>query len=117
MSDAKHSPTLWRAATPHGGYSEIRDRDNKLVFGVAAGSPNERQSPEVCQANLDHIVKCVNERDALVSALHDLVSCHYYGGDVPPDSIMGEALDALKRAGVDVRDSADEQAATESQEG
>ena len=36
---------------PWAGFSAIRAADDSLVMALAAGGPDERQSPEVCDAN------------------------------------------------------------------
>lgn len=45
------TPGPWRFHQPWAGFSKITDQHGALIFGIAAGSDEERQPPEVCEAN------------------------------------------------------------------
>lgn len=45
------TPGPWVAAQPWAGFSEVRGADGTLVFGLAAGTKEEKQPDAVCDAN------------------------------------------------------------------
>lgn len=54
------TPRPWTFARPHMGFSEIRGPHGELVFGIAAGSENEKQPDHVCDDNAGIIIAAVN---------------------------------------------------------
>ncbi len=46
------TPGPWTATIPWGGFGSIEGPNGELVFGLSAGMPNERQPPDVCEANV-----------------------------------------------------------------
>jgi hypothetical protein len=60
-----HTPGPWTVAAPHMGFSEIRGPVGELVFGLAAGSDDEKRSDDVCNANARLIAAAPDMLDAL----------------------------------------------------
>jgi hypothetical protein len=46
-----HTPGPWSIAPPFSGFSKITGCDGKLIFGLAAGSVDEKRSDDECDAN------------------------------------------------------------------
>lgn len=55
----------WTAALPWSGFSEIRDADGRLIFGLAAGSPDEKRPDD----ELDAALRLMVAAPALLAAL------------------------------------------------
>jgi len=51
MVAAKHTPGPWAIEQPWSGFSSIKGGDGKLVFGIAAGAPDEKRPDSECEAN------------------------------------------------------------------
>jgi hypothetical protein len=51
-----HTPGPWRIPTPRMGFSHIEGPKGELIFGLAAGSIDEKQDDDVCEANVALIV-------------------------------------------------------------
>jgi hypothetical protein len=82
MTDT-HTRGPWTVATPSAGFSAIYGPDGQLVFGLAAGGPEERQSDDVCTANAALIAAA----PAMLEALRPLAECEIPEPDTPlPDS-------------------------------
>ncbi len=47
----EHTPGPWRIPSPVSGFSAIYGPNGELVFGLAAGSGDERQDDATCEAN------------------------------------------------------------------
>ena len=47
----EHTPAPWRIPSPVSGFSAIYGPAGELVFGLAAGSGDERQDDATCEAN------------------------------------------------------------------
>lgn len=48
---AEHTKGPWAVEQPWNGFSAIRDAAGKLIFGLAAGSHDEKRSDAECDAN------------------------------------------------------------------
>ena len=48
---SQHTPGPWRVTQPWAGFSSLTGANGGLIFGLAAGCDDEKQSDEVCEAN------------------------------------------------------------------
>jgi hypothetical protein len=48
---ARHTPNPWKISAPWSGFSKISGPNGELIFGLAAGSTDEKRSDEECEAN------------------------------------------------------------------
>lgn len=46
-----HTPGPWEISPPWSGFSKITGANGELIFGLAAGSAEEKRSDEECEAN------------------------------------------------------------------
>ena len=70
MTDMKHTEGPWSVAQPYSGFSEIKGPNGELIFGIAAGSREEKQTDEVCEAN----ARLIAAAPDLLSVLEDAVA-------------------------------------------
>ena len=82
---AKHTPGPWRVAQPCLGFSEIRGGNGELIFGIAAGSGEERQPDAVCEAN----GRLIAAAPDLLAALEEWLQPY----DCPPDELIARAIE------------------------
>jgi hypothetical protein len=79
-----HTPGPWKIPTPWNGFSEIRGGKGELVFGLAAGSVDEKQPDEVCEAN----ARLIAAAPDLLSIVERFVALP--GGSWHPERHAGE---------------------------
>lgn len=51
MAKPSHTQGPWRFHPPFSGFSKITGPNGELIFGIAAGSADEKQPDDVCTAN------------------------------------------------------------------
>ncbi len=64
-----HTPAPWHIPAPWGGFTHIEGPQGELLFGLAAGSADEKQSDETCEAN----ARLIAAAPELYAALRDLL--------------------------------------------
>jgi len=58
------SPKPWYLTQPSGGFAEIRDANDALVFCIAYPSLakfGDKISPEQVEANAEELIRCLNK--------------------------------------------------------
>lgn len=81
---ATHTAGPWTIAPPWSGFSQITGPEGQLIFGLAAGSKDEKRSDEECAANAALIAAAPEMLEALKSlatiarALSDLCDATDY---------------------------------------
>lgn len=94
----KHTPTPWALNTddiPPTIYAEV----NQHCIAILDDSSGAYKFDDVatCEANAEHIVRCVNSHDALVKALQECLQ--NTGGGWIAASVIDRARAALAAAG------------------
>lgn len=97
MTASKHTPGPWTFHRPWSGFSQITGPNDELVFGIAAGSVDEKRPDCECEAN----ARLIAAAPDLLAALKTL--SHY---DQEPDAVgmteydaaLAAALAAIARA-------------------
>ena len=86
---SKHTPGPWKFEIAWAGFSAIRGRDGQLIFGVAAGSDDERRLEPEIEANA-HLIAAAPD---LLEALEDLrpILDAFERGQTRYADLMGEA--------------------------
>lgn len=77
---ADFSPGPWVIAQPWCGFSEVRDAEGRLVFGLAAGTRDEKQPDDVCDANGRLIAGATDLHAVVVELLDNLVEAMRFDG-------------------------------------
>lgn len=89
MTAPAFTPGPWYVSEPWAGFASIkRVDDDALVFGIAAGEPEEKQSDEVCEAN----ARLIAAAPELYEAVEALVECFIKRG--PFDEPLGSSEQA-----------------------
>ena len=65
MSAPAFTPGPWTFHEPFAGFSKISGPDCQLIFGIAAGGPDEKQDDETCEANAHLIAAAPDLYEAL----------------------------------------------------
>jgi hypothetical protein len=95
---SKHTPTPWEV----NGQMIVKDCYNEVIADVEASwqfnfPPKRRVNRDICNANAEHIVKCVNSHDELLEALKQALS--YIKGDyIDADGIEERLSNVIKKA-------------------
>jgi hypothetical protein len=71
---SKHTPGPWSVSPPWMGFSVINGSDDKMVFAIAAGSPEEKRPDDECEANARLIAAAPEMLEALKVLLDEYLS-------------------------------------------
>ena len=82
MSKSVYTPGPWHLEQPWAGFSALRGPKGELIFGLTAGSEDEAQSPQVCEANGRLIAAAPEMLDALRLCLQAIDEGREYQGMV-----------------------------------
>ncbi len=90
----KHTPGPWEIPTPSFGFSAITTATGDLIFGLAAGAPDEKQSDDVCEAN----ARLISAAPDLLADLQDMLETFgLLAGDVTDPDQSDQELVLVKR--------------------
>lgn len=109
MSAPQFTPGPWYVCEPFAGFSSIKQAEtDALIFGIAAGDPDEKQSDDVCEANANLIAAApdlYSDAEFLCARIRELegemtdddeLSRQYFGHVLPAvarmESCLKEAL-------------------------
>jgi hypothetical protein len=101
VAGGAHTPGPWSIPTPRMGFSAIHGPDGQLVFGIAAGSADERRPEAVCEANANLIAAAPEMYEALKEAIENLEQTLRWRGEgweCSEDDLLGNARAALAKA-------------------
>jgi len=91
VHEEKWPPGPWKVAQPWAGFSELRDRDGNLIFGLAAGSAEEKQPDDALEAAA-HLIEA---SDTLYDALEKLQALISEGAEFGFNPLEGDWADRL----------------------
>ncbi len=78
MSASPFTPGPWTIPTPSMGFSAIHGPNGELIFGLAAGSADEKRPDDVCEAN----ARLIAASPDLYAALEEALECAQFPEDV-----------------------------------
>ena len=67
MSKPSFTPGPWTIPRPSMGFSQITGPNGELIFGLAAGSIDEKQPDDICKANANLIAAAPTMANYIVS--------------------------------------------------
>ncbi len=92
LTKPKRTPGPWTIPTPSMGFSAIHGPNGELIFGLAAGSAEEKRPDDVCDANARLIAAAPELYEAAARALEEMCRT------TAPRTSFTDAVDALDAA-------------------